>query len=179
MLMALPLALLLAGAASQAAPVRPSDPCRLLTGEEIRTIQAVPLRESKPSIDRSKSLTFDQCVFATNDVTRSVSLTVISGSERDAAHGYWNRTFHPQRTEAQLKAATRKKELPRAVDAGGEEAFWTGDRRTGALYILKDDVVLRISVGGVRDEEERIRRSTAIARIAIDRLSAVSNPTRK
>ena len=173
----LPLALLLAGAASQAAPARPVDACRLLNGEEIRTIQSVPLRESKASLDRSKSLTFAQCVFATTDLARSVSVTVISGSDGDAALGYWKRTFHPERSEAQLKAATRKKDLPRAIDVGADEAFWTGDRRTGALYVLRGDLVLRISVGGVTEEEERIRRSRAIAKIALGRL--FSNPRRK
>ena len=175
----LPLALLLAGAVVQTAPARSVDACLLLNGEEIRTIQSVPLRESKPSLDRSKSLTFAQCVFATTDLTRSVSVTLISGSAGDALQGYWKRMFHPDRTDAQLKAATRKKDLPRAIEAGGDEAFWTGDRRTGALYVLKGDRVLRISVGGVTDEDERIRRSRAIAKLALGRMIGDGNAERR
>lgn len=64
----------------------------------------------------------------------------------------------------------KKKDPPRPIPGAGDEAFWTGDARAGALYVLSADAVLRISVGGVSDEEERIRRSKVLARAALNRL---------
>ena len=40
----------------------------------------------------------------------------------------------------------------------------------GALYVLKGDTFLRISVGGVREEPARIQKSVALARLALKRL---------
>lgn len=40
----------------------------------------------------------------------------------------------------------------------------------GALYVLKGNTFLRISVGGVREEPARIEKSVALARLALKRL---------
>jgi hypothetical protein len=40
----------------------------------------------------------------------------------------------------------------------------------GALYVLKGNTFLRISVGGIREEPVRIEKSKALARIAIKRM---------
>ena len=143
--------------------------CGLLTAEDILAVQGVTLREAKAADDRSKDLRFAQCVFAATDVVRSVSLTVISG-EGDAGKAYWTKTFHPQRSEAALKAALRKKDLPRHVPGLGDDAFWTGDARAGALYVMRGDQILRISIGGVADEAERLQRSRVLAETALRRL---------
>ena len=143
--------------------------CTLLDADDLRAVQDVTLREAKQADDRVKGMRYDQCVFAATDIVRSVSLTVITG-EGDGAKTFWAKTFHPQRTEAALKAATRKKDLPRAVDGVGDDAFWTGDSRAGALYVKRGDTVLRISIGGVADEVERLRRSRILAETALRRL---------
>jgi hypothetical protein len=163
-------ALLVAGAAQPvplfevdaAQPVvSPTEVCELLSAEEILAVQGATVRERKLSDQRQTSRRFAQCVFATADFTRSVSLTIVTG---DTA-GYWADTFGPRQ-----RAASRKKDPPRPIPAVGDEAFWTGDGRAGALYVLSAPVVLRISVGGAKEEGERIDRSTALARAALRRL---------
>ena len=144
--------------------------CSLLTADDIRAVQETTLKEAKPADDRIKGLRYDQCVFAATDVVRSISLTVISGNA-DAAKTYWTDTFRRQRTEAAVKAATRKKELPENVEGIGDDAFWTGDARAGALYVFSDGKILRISVGGVADPRERLRRTRVLAEMALKRLS--------
>jgi hypothetical protein len=173
----LAVALVVAGAALQAAPPRPAagrDVCDLLAAEDIRSVQQSALAQKKGSEDRRNALTFSQCVFATRDFVRSVSLSVISGSGAGGARSYWEATFRSTRpplpATARRAAAPKKKDPPRAIAGTGDEAFWTGDSRSGALYVLDDGVVLRISVGGVTDEEERIRRSTALVQAALRRL---------
>jgi hypothetical protein len=52
----------------------------------------------------------------------------------------------------------------------GEEAYWVGGPVVGALYILRGDTFLRISVGGVREESRRIEKSIALARAALKRM---------
>ena len=172
-------AFLAAGAVLPAADAQPPGPrrdvCELIEPGEIRAVQDVPVKELKASEQNVRGLHFAQCVFATTDFARSVSLTLIRGTAASSgatARGYWADTFHPrQKAIAGTPARPpKKKEPPRPIPGAGDEAFWTGDARAGALYVLSDEVVLRISVGGVSDEEERIRRSEALVRAAVNRL---------
>ena len=59
---------------------------------------------------------------------------------------------------------------PRPVEGVGDEAFWTGGAVGGALYVLKGDTYLRISIGGPDDQAARIERAKVLARKAIARL---------
>jgi hypothetical protein len=158
------IAWLTAGAVLQPAPalsrVSDLDPCVLLDAAEIRAVQGTTVKETKRSSESSKGRHFAQCFFVTDDFARSVSLTLISGDGRR----YWAETFQRPQT------SSRKKDPPRTVAGFGDEAFWTGDGRAGALYLLSGDRVLRISVGGVDNEEERIRRSRTLALAALGRL---------
>ena len=155
--------------AGAAWPAAPADACALLSADDVRSVQQTTLKESKPSVYTAHGLRYEQCVFAAADFAHSVSLSLISG-DADGTRAFWSTTFHPQRTEAALARATRKKDLPRQITGLGDDAFWTGDTRTGALYVLTGDRVLRISVGGASDEAERLRRSRALAGAALGRL---------
>ena len=59
---------------------------------------------------------------------------------------------------------------PRTIQGLGEQAYWVGSPLVGALYVLKGNTFLRISVGGVREESARIEKSVALARLALKRL---------
>jgi len=52
----------------------------------------------------------------------------------------------------------------------GEEAFWVGNRIMGALYVLKGNAFLRISVGSEEDESVRITKTKTLPRKALKRL---------
>jgi hypothetical protein len=168
------MASLTAGLVTQAAP---SDTCALLVAEEIRTIQGSTLRDRKASAETVGALHYRQCFFAASEFERSVSLTVISdaaGRSTDRAErAFWERTFKPVPKAAPPSGRVpRKKDPPRPVPGAGEEAFWTGDPRTGSLYVLDGGVVLRISVGGVPDEADRLQRSIILAKAALERLKS-------
>ena len=158
----------IAAGAAGAAPAAGPSACDLISPEEIRAVQNVPLKERKASEHQSKGLGFAQCVYATTDFVHSVSLSVITGKGAQGARGYWDRTFHPKTPK------TSSKKPPRAVPGDWEEAFWSGEARAGALYILSNNVVLRVSVGGVADEDERLRRTKSLVEAALRRLR--SNP---
>ena len=60
------------------------------------------------------------------------------------------------------------------IDGLGEEAYWTGSPITGALYVLKGDAFLRISVGGEKDESVRIKKAKTLAEKVLKRLDALA-----
>lgn len=174
--------ILLAGAA-QAAPAAARstvDACRLLTLEEVQSVQKVPVKEAKGSNTTVKSDRIAQCVFATSDFAHSVSVTVVNGAAgAEATRAYWKRTFETVRPKAdreagRVPASIRRQAASegkmRRVTGIGTDAYWTGDGKAGSLYVLSDEGVLRISVGGVSDPDERIKRTTELARAALQRL---------
>jgi len=59
---------------------------------------------------------------------------------------------------------------PQKISGVGEEAYWVGNRIGGALYVLKGDAYLRISIGGPLDQTGKIRKSRILARKALARL---------
>ena len=48
--------------------------------------------------------------------------------------------------------------------------FWSGNRVGGALYVLKNDVFIRISVGGPDNEAGKIDKSRALAQKVLEHL---------
>ena len=58
---------------------------------------------------------------------------------------------------------------PKKIDGVGDEAYWSGNRFGGALYVLTKDVIIRVSVGGPNNEQTKIDKSKALAQKAIDR----------
>jgi hypothetical protein len=117
-----------------------------------------------------------------------------------APRDFWQRTFHrdnekdrerakgQERERERAKKGEKKDEKereqsggrgeeegeestpPKKVTGVGEEAYWAGSRVGGALYVLKKNAFIRISVGGPGKEEEKINKSKALAQKALKRL---------
>lgn len=169
-------AVLLPGPAGAAHPVaaagaaggsRP-DPCLLLSDEDVRVLQGHPVLQRVPSAQPARRFRVAQCVYRTPELTHSVSVAVTSPLTAGApgtVRAYWKERFSPDAV-----AVPGKRDPPRPVAGIGDDAFWVGDRVTGALYVLKGDVFVRISVGGVREEAPRLERTKALASRAVERL---------
>src|SRR5579864_2490332 len=157
------------------------DPCALLTSADIQTVQGDAVQDTKPSTQPAGGLVMSQCLFRTASPSKSVSLAVASpGSVSPRA--FWQKQFHSGKPEPEEKekdkVAGRKdanevedeSTRPRTIKGVGEQAYWIGSHMVGALYVLKGNTFLRISVGGVRSEAARIQKSVVLARLALKRL---------
>ena len=158
---------------SRATPEKRFDPCSLLTKSEIQVVQGHAPAQNVPSEQPAGSFLFTQCFYRTPEFTSSVSVAVgiplATDSKRSGPRQYWQQQFH-----APVSAAPgrKKKEPPKPIAGLGDEAFWVGDPKTGALYVLKGEVFLRLSVGGPGDQTEKIKRARALASHVLKRLSA-------
>jgi len=56
------------------------------------------------------------------------------------------------------------------VKGVGDAAVWSGNRAAGALYVLKANTIVRVSVGGGGSEEQKIERSKKLAARALRKL---------
>jgi hypothetical protein len=161
--------------------------CSLITSEEVAAIQKATITEFKGGAGPSGSLVMSQCYYSAKEPNMSVSLAVIqpspgsrTGSE---ARDYWEETMRgsseksagkTQREDKDQKSERgeeeEKKNPLKKVEGVGEKAFWSGNRFGGALYVLKGDVFIRISVGGPDNEETKIEKSKRLAEKALGRL---------
>ena len=169
------------------------DACALLTSPEIKSVQGEPLKETKASGSAEKGFLISQCFFTLPTFNNSISLVVTQKGEgaggRDPKE-FWEATFEKSEGEGEKErdkksAKEREKEKARErsreeeeeegppaqkITGMGDEAFWTGSRVGGALYVLKGSTYLRISVGGAGDQQSKINKSKALARLALKRL---------
>ncbi|MEA2175194.1 MAG: hypothetical protein QOD00_2786 [Blastocatellia bacterium] len=132
-------------------------------------------------------------------VSLAVTQSDPDNSSKSGARDFWQRTFHrdDEKGRAGEKEKEREGERerekkkgvketaqssgreeeeegegtpPKKVTGVGEEAYWMGSRVGGALYVLKKNSFIRISVGGPGNEDEKISKSKALARNALKRL---------
>lgn len=167
------------------------DACQLLTAQEIEAVQGSPVKDTKSSEQSNGRIRTSQCYFSAEESSRSVSLTVTQTDPADAdkhsAKTVWEETFGRYENEEKEKESAADKEKkeslreqkgekeeettpPKKITDVGEEAFWSGTRVGGALYALKKDVYIRISLGGADKEDARIDKSKILAQKALDRL---------
>ena len=167
------------------------DVCGLLTKEEMEAIVGSPLKDAKSSKRSSGGLRISQCFYTTAESNKSVSLEVIQSDpdspEKRSPKDFWTETFGRSVTKKKesdgdkekresLREQSRGKEQeresipPKKIDGTGDEAYWMGNRVGGALYVLKKDAFIRISVGGADSEENKIKKSQALAEKVLTRL---------
>jgi hypothetical protein len=149
------------------------DVCALLTSADVEAVLGDSVKERKPTPQPSGDLTTAHCFFATSS-SRSVSLMLTTEGARK--HGgltpreYWRKQFHGDSREKGEEEGKERGSSPRRIAGLGDEAFWMGTRFAGALYVLRGQTFLRISVGGLRNEQERVEKSKALALAALKKL---------
>src|SRR6266481_2011257 len=167
------------------------DVCALITKQEIEAIQRSPIKETKSSVRSDAGFRVFQCFYTAEDFSKSVSLAVTqrdpASSGKRSVKDFWNETFgrftdeekesngdkeERERLREQPRRQDEEKAFipPKKIDGIGDDAFWSPNPVGGAIYVLKKDVFIRISIGGHDNEEGKLDKSKALARMAIDRL---------
>ena len=142
--------------------------CTLLTKEEIQAVQGETFKDTKPSHKLAAGLSVSQCYFELPTAANSVVLTVTRKAEGGREPNQtWQDMFH---REKESEKRDEKGAEPQKIDGLGEEAFWTGTRIGGALFVLKSNCYIRISVGGAGDQAQKIEKSKTLAESVLKRL---------
>jgi len=164
-----------------AASPRFPNACQILTQRDVARVQGQSFKSVKLTESNENGLRVSQCFYALPSFTNSISVDVMRG--RTAA--FWrshfanareakddddekdrDRTAPPSR-EPSHEAEEEHENSARKVRGIGDAAVWSGNRVAGALYVLKGDTILRISVGGGGSQEEKIERSKKLAARAL------------
>jgi hypothetical protein len=168
-----------APASATAAPAgSDAGACRLLTSEEIQDVQGEGVKATKGTEQSKGPLTVSQCFYETVSFANSVSLTLTKkngGGRGEGPREFWKNNFGggEREKEGRRKEGGEEEEEgppPTRVRGVGDEAYWVGNQKAGALYVLKGDRFLRVSLGGADDPQKKIEKSKALAERALKRL---------
>jgi len=167
--------LLLHASAQRTDAQRHRDPCRLLTDSEVRSVQGYAPSQKISSEQPAGSFRFTQCFYQTPEVSSSVSVALgvplTTDGKRSGPRQYWERQFEREEREDRAEPGEKKEQPPKRLAGLGDEAYWVGDPLTGALYVLRGEVFLRVSVGGPADQSQKIKRARTLATYALRRLN--------
>jgi hypothetical protein len=155
-------------------PAAKPDACALVTNEDVRRVLDADVTQRQPASAEARGLLLFQCYVGTG-TPRSVSVAVAGPTKGPKGtvtpRTFWREQFHADAAEQREEKAKKEEETgARPVSGIGDEAYWSGTRVTGALYVLRGDTFIRISVGGLADEQQRIEKSKALASAVLQHL---------
>jgi hypothetical protein len=180
--------------ASQASSVAKSeakpeaiDTCALIEKSEIASVQGVEVQQTQPTIQKHGDLAISQCYYTAISADGSKNLSVYvqvihrdpKSDRLDALKEFWEKRFgreSKEKTREEKENKEREEDEEEAINPPlpisgiGDEAFWLGSSRGGALYVLRKDKVVRVTVGGADDAKAQIEKSKTLAKKALARL---------
>jgi hypothetical protein len=164
------------------------DACALITREEIEAIEGSPIIDVKSSENSDGEFRVSQCFYTAKEYSRSVSLAVTQTNPKRPGNrtpkDFWKETFGPFSGDGSAREKEKKESAepgrekgeqekstpPKRIDGLGDEAYWTGNRMGGTLYVLKKDSFIRVAVGNPDSLEMMINKTKALAEKALSRL---------
>ena len=154
-----------------------SDACSLVSKEEVESVQAAPVNETKTSKHSDGVFLVSQYFYTAAEFSKSVTLALVrsdpkQGSKR-SPKDFWKEKFDPYENEQpQIHSGGEKEKgpAPKKITGLGDEAYWVSNRFGGTLYVLKGDAFISIGLGGTDDEETKLKKSKVLAQKALQRL---------
>jgi hypothetical protein len=177
MLLATALLMFLGGCTKRGGVSVTRDACNLVSKEEIESIQAARVNETKTSEHSDGGFLVSQCFYTAAEFSKSVTLAL---ARSDAKQGsartpkdFWKEKFDPYWDEEPKTNSGDEKEqgsAPKKIEGLGDDAYWVGNRFGGMLYVLKGDAFISIGIGGTDDEDTKLKKSKVLAEKALQRL---------
>jgi len=160
------------------------DVCNLLSSDDLKALQGEAYKDAQRSDRIDGDFVDAQCYYAMPTTVNSVVVNVKTAKDEAGARNpktFWEQTFGgDEEKEREGKGEReREKEKPRArereegeekeglpperVKGLGDEAFWVGSAVGGALYVLKNDLFFRVSIGGAGNQKSKLNKSRTLA----------------
>jgi len=176
-----------------ACPLLSAADIQTVQGETVSDMQG----SERTSDALSTSQCFYRLPTFSKSVSLEVTRAANAGDSR-ATEDFWERRFGAGREEEEREmAAERKMEKergdrkverkedaereqreaeekgsagPKPVPGLGDEAFWSGNQLNSSLYVRKNNIIVRLSIGGPEEQSAKIKKATALAEQVLSRL---------
>jgi len=150
-----------------AATPRTPNACEVLSPRDIAKVQGARSTSAKLTEHDSHDMKVSQCFYSLPHLSDSVTVDLIRGDVR----AFWKQHFDGEERENKPVANRAEPESRvRHIEGVGDDAVWSGNSLAGALYVLKGETIVRVSVGGSASEEQKIEKAKALAARAIRKL---------
>lgn len=164
-------------ATPEPARTAPIDICGLITTDEFTAAQGMPIKDKKESSSVNGQFLVKQCFYEATEFSKSINLAVTSHAPdfkgQQSLAEFWKEKFSAQKDAGALAGngpepeGEEKREPPKKITGLGDDAYWMG---RDALYVLKGNVYLRLSIGGPESVEAKIEKAKKLVQQALDRL---------
>jgi len=147
---------------------RAPNACQVLSARDVAAVQGARFKSAKLKETGTKEMQVSQCFYAMPRLSDSVSVDVMRGK----TGAFWKTHFAGVREEQLASTKPRPEREAHAirVDGVGDAAVWSGNRLAGALYVMKGQTIVRVSVGGDAPQEQKIEKAKKLAARALRRL---------
>ena len=144
---------------------RAPNACQVLSSRDVAAVQGARPKSTKLKETGTRDLQVSQCFYALPRLSDSVSVDVMRGNTR----AFWKKHF-PDEQLASTKPRHEREAHAVRVAGVGDNAVWSGNGLAGALYVMKGETIVRVSVGGAAPQEQKIERAKKLAERALRRL---------
>src|SRR4029077_15908964 len=125
------------------------DACSLVSKEEVGSVQASPVTDTKSSERSDDLFRVSECFYATAQSNKSMNLALVqerpNQKDKHSPKDFWKEKFSPYSGNEKEEAKSGEKEVataPRKIDGLGDDAYWVSNRFGGVLYVLKGDTFI-------------------------------------
>jgi len=161
------LMLLFCGCASAPKAVPPPDPCSAVTANDVFGIFGAAFDEPRKSVQTSGDITVTQCYYGQPVRYAADSMTIEYTTAPDI-HELWEKQFEPGEEHEREEERGEKHRIE--VEGLGRDAYWGGNRVSGALYVLAPRAIMRISIGGQGDVASKMEKAKKVAMKALEKM---------
>jgi hypothetical protein len=168
------------------------DACSLLTTKEVAATQGAAIKEAKGNQRSDGDFLMSQCFYTAEEFVRSVSLSVVQqnpATPDKQPKEYFNEKFRDalkpnserekerkakgenKQGEARSEEEEEKEKLTvERVSGLGEQSYWVQGGPSAALYVLKKNQFLILSLGGGDSDAIKLKKTKELAGQALKRL---------
>jgi len=146
----------------------PINACQVLSARDVAAVQGARFKSTKLKESGNREMQVSQCFYAMPRLSDSISVDLIRGDTR----GFWKKHFADVRDEQLASTKPHHEREAQAIRVAGlgDAAVWSGNRLAGALYAMKGETIVRVSVGGDAPQEQKIERAKKLAARALRKL---------
>lgn len=152
----------------------PRDACSLLNGEDLKQL----LGEIPAKIDRSETtgsgFLISQCFFNlptfSNSIAVSITRRAPGPNGRDPKQYWEDKIEKHEGDKGEPEDEEEHKRPPDPIAGLGDGAMWAGTSVGGALYVLKGNSMVRVSMGTTSEPAKRREKAIALVRLLLQRL---------
>lgn len=149
------------------------DACTLFSKEEILAVLGEEPTETKKLDQTDHGFHVSMCLFAMPTAANSITLRLVeraAGPDARDPRQAWNESFSREKLEGMEPGGEEGPLLLERIAGLGDDAYWRGQPKGGALYVLKGNAYIRISLTDTRNKEAALQKCSALAEMVLRRL---------